>query len=78
MEVDKNNEMINDQLEILVNDKDEVLSYAIVGGVGSEALSVPYSKVPKDFREVFEYKYFKYKNGEIIKNPDYSPETQIE
>jgi len=60
----------NDELKITVNENDEVVGYAVVGGISGE-ISVPYEKAPADFVEVFAPKYFLYKNGEFSVNPDY-------
>lgn len=70
MKFEEENANRNDELKITVNDKDEVVGYAIVGGISGQ-ISVPYEKAPADFTEVFAPKYFLYKNGEFSVNPDY-------
>ncbi len=63
----------NEQLNIKVNDKNEIIQYAIVGGVGGGGIFVPYEIAPDDFRESYKKKYFLYKDGVISVNPDYEP-----
>ncbi|MFG0929497.1 DUF2977 domain-containing protein [Staphylococcus sp. 231237_7MaSpsaltlick] len=70
MEFENEDANRNDELKIYVNDKDEIIGYAIVGGISGQ-ISVPYEKAPANFVEVFAPKYFLYKNGEISENPDY-------
>lgn len=70
MEFQNEDENRNDELKLTLNDKDEVVGYAIVGGISGQ-IGVPYEKAPADFVEVFAPKYFLYKNGEFSVNPDY-------
>ncbi|MFQ3903762.1 DUF2977 domain-containing protein [Staphylococcus sp. 50Mo3-1] len=60
----------NNELKITLNDKDEVVGYAIIGGISGE-IGVSYEKAPANFVEVFSPKYFLYKNGELKVNPNY-------
>lgn len=70
MEFQNEDENRNDELKLTLNDKDEVVGYAIIGGISGQ-IDVPYEKAPADFVEVFAPKYFLYKNGEFSVNPDY-------
>lgn len=63
--------MENEQetVDIRVNDKNEIIAYAFVGGVGGTDVSK--TILPKKFREKFNSKYYVYVDGEIKLNPDY-------
>lgn len=70
MEFQNEDENRNDELKLNLNDKDEVVGYAIIGGISGQ-IGVPYEKAPANFVEVFSPKYFLYKNGELKVNPNY-------
>lgn len=65
--------LINDKLNINVNDNDEIISFAIVGGVGDEGIFVSYDIAPDNFITDFQRGYFLYKDGAISVNPDFEP-----
>ncbi|HDF7500008.1 TPA: DUF2977 domain-containing protein [Staphylococcus aureus] len=54
-------------MQILVNKRNEIISYAIIGGF-EEGIDI------ENFSQVFRPKAFKYSNGEIVFNEDYSEE----
>ncbi|HDE0341498.1 TPA: DUF2977 domain-containing protein [Staphylococcus aureus] len=58
-------------MQILVNKRNEIISYAIIGGF-EEGIDI--ENLPKNFSQVFRPKAFKYSNGEIVFNEDYSEE----
>lgn len=68
---------LNPEMNIRVNEKDEIVQYAIVGGVGEKGIYVPYEVFPSDFFEQYEYKYYLYKDGKVSVNPDYEPKQEI-
>ncbi|NQD98152.1 DUF2977 domain-containing protein [Staphylococcus xylosus] len=63
--------MENEQetVDIRVNDKNEIIAYAFIGGVGG--VEVSKDILPEHFRENYDYKYYLFVEGEISKNPDY-------
>ncbi|HHQ6502841.1 TPA: DUF2977 domain-containing protein [Staphylococcus aureus] len=58
-------------MQILVNKRNEIISYAIIGGFEE---GVDIESLPENFSQVFRPKAFKYLNGEIVFNEDYSEE----
>lgn len=58
-------------MEIKTNDKDEIIAYAVVGGV--DGVDIPDEIIPEDFREKFDQKYYFYKDGKITVNENYKP-----
>lgn len=58
-------------MQILVNKRNEIISYAIIGGF-EEGIDI--ENLPENFSQVFRPKAFKYSNGEIVFNEDYSEE----
>ncbi|MFK3494343.1 DUF2977 domain-containing protein [Staphylococcus aureus] len=58
-------------MQILLNKRNEITSYAIIGGF-EEGIDI--EKLPENFSQVFRPKAFKYSNGEIVFNEDYSEE----
>ncbi|HDZ8650477.1 TPA: DUF2977 domain-containing protein [Staphylococcus aureus] len=58
-------------MQILLNKRNEIISYAIIGGF-EEGIDI--EKLPENFSQVFRPKAFKYSNGEIVFNEDYSEE----
>lgn len=65
--------VINDKLNLKVNANDEIISFAIVGGVGDEGIFISYDVAPENFIDDFQRGYFLYKDGEITVNPDFEP-----
>lgn len=63
-------------LNIKINDKNEIIAYAIIGGVNGIDISI--DVLPDSFRENFDSKYYLYVDGKIKTNPDYvAPETHL-
>ncbi|HDD0457951.1 TPA: DUF2977 domain-containing protein [Staphylococcus aureus] len=58
-------------MQILVNKRNEIISYAIIGGF-EEGIDI--ENLPENFSQVFRPKVFKYSDGKIIFNEDYSEE----
>ncbi|HDP5854225.1 DUF2977 domain-containing protein [Staphylococcus aureus] len=58
-------------MQILVNKRKEIISYAIIGGF-EEGIDI--ESLPENFSQVFRPKAFKYSDGKIIFNEDYSEE----
>ncbi|WP_381414736.1 DUF2977 domain-containing protein [Staphylococcus aureus] len=58
-------------MQILVNKRNEIISYAVIGGF-EEGIDI--ENLPENFSQVFRPKAFKYSNGEIVFNEDYSEE----
>lgn len=77
MEMETKDTNLNPEMNIKVNEKDEIVQYAIIGGVGEEGIFVPYEVFPDDFREKYDYKYYLYKDGKVTVNPNYKPSQQI-
>lgn len=63
-------------LNIKVNDKNEIIAYAIIGGVNGIDISI--DVLPDSFKENFDSKYYLYVDGNIKVNPDYvAPEIHL-
>ncbi|CCI60109.1 hypothetical protein SEQMU2_01865 [Staphylococcus equorum subsp. equorum Mu2] len=63
-------------VNIKVNDKNEIIAYAIIGGVNGIDISI--DVLPADFIENFDSKYYLYVDGNIKTNPDYvAPEIHL-
>ncbi|HDE8880747.1 TPA: DUF2977 domain-containing protein [Staphylococcus aureus] len=58
-------------MQILVNKRNEIISYAIIGGF-EEGIDI--ENLPENFSQVFRPKAFKYSDGKIIFNEDYTEE----
>ncbi|HEH7943942.1 DUF2977 domain-containing protein [Staphylococcus aureus] len=58
-------------MQILVNKRNEIISYAVIGGF-EEGIDI--ENLPENFSQVFRPKAFKYSDGKIIFNEDYSEE----
>ncbi|HDF5531536.1 TPA: DUF2977 domain-containing protein [Staphylococcus aureus] len=58
-------------MQILVNKRNEIISYAVIGGF-EEGIDI--ENLPENFSQVFRPKAFKYSNGKIIFNEDYTEE----
>ena len=59
-------------MQILLNDKKEITSYAIVGGFEN---GVEVDNIPRDFINSFKPLKYKYENEQISLNEDYSEEV---
>ncbi|MDE5042490.1 DUF2977 domain-containing protein [Staphylococcus aureus] len=58
-------------MKILVNKRNEIISYAVIGGF-EEGIDI--ENLPENFSQVFRPKVFKYSDGKIIFNEDYTEE----
>ena len=58
-------------MEILLNDKNEILSFALVGGFDN---GIQVNEYPEDFILYFKPKFFIYSDGIIKRNPYYVEE----
>lgn len=58
-------------MEILLNDKNEILSFALIGGFDN---GIQVNEYPEDFILYFKPKFFIYSNGIIKRNPYYVEE----
>lgn len=58
-------------MRILLNDNDEIIGYAIVGGLEGD-FEVSDEIIPSGFKEDFEPRRFIYSNGAIIYNKNYN------
>lgn len=61
-------------MRILLNDNNEIIGYATVGGLEGD-FEVHDSIVPQDFTQTFKPKYYLYQDEKIIINPNYQTET---
>ena len=61
-------------MEILLNDKNEILSFALVGGFDN---GIQVNEYPEDFIFYFKPKFFIYSDGVIKRNPYYVEEDNI-
>lgn len=59
-------------MQILINEKSEIIAYATVGGI-IDSITV---EIPESVLQDNPLSY-KYENGEFIKNSDYKPPTEI-
>ncbi|WP_353462464.1 DUF2977 domain-containing protein [Mammaliicoccus sciuri] len=69
-------ENLNKELKIIINTNNEITGYATIGGIEGE-ISIPYEKVPADFIENFDSKYYLYVDGQVKENENYEP-PQVE
>ncbi|MBU3873232.1 DUF2977 domain-containing protein [Staphylococcus coagulans] len=60
-------------MQVLVNNRNEIISYAIIGGFED---GIDIENFPANFSQVFRPKVFKYSNGMIIFNENYSEEKE--
>ncbi len=58
-------------MQILVNKRNEIISYAVIGGF-EEGIDI--ESLPENFSQFFRPKVFKYSDGKIIFNEDYTEE----
>lgn len=58
---------------IITNDKQEIISYADVGGIED---GIEVASVPEGFVENYKPLYYLYQDGEVIVNPSYKEPVQ--
>lgn len=68
--------MENKTINIKVNENNEIIAYASVGGVNG--IDIPVDSLPDNFTTDFKNGYFLYKDGVISVNPDFEPSHEIE
>ena len=64
-------------MQILLNQNNEIIAYAVSGGIereGYETVTIENNFIPKSFRQSFKPKYFLYKDGEVKVNTNYEEE----
>lgn len=61
-------------MEILLNDKNEILSFALVGGFDN---GIQINEYPEDFILYFKPKFFIYFNGIIERNPNFEEDNNF-
>ena len=64
-------------MQILLNQNNEIIAYAVSGGIereGYETVTIENNSIPKSFRQSFKPKYFLYKDGEVKVNANYEEE----
>lgn len=59
-------------MEILLNDKNEILSFALVGGFDN---GIQVNEYPEDFISYFKPKFFIYSDGDIKINPNFEEDN---
>ena len=59
-------------MEILINDKNEILSFALVGGFDN---GIQIDEYPEDFISYFKPKFFIYSDGDIKINPNFEEDN---
>lgn len=59
-------------MEILLNDKNEILSFALVGGFDN---GIQINEYPEDFISYFKPKFFIYSDGDIKINPNFEEDN---
>ncbi|WP_454909931.1 DUF2977 domain-containing protein [Staphylococcus saprophyticus] len=66
-------------MQILLNQYNEIVAYAVVGGIEREGyvtVTIENNQVPISFRELFKPSFYIFENGEIKLNPNYHEETE--
>lgn len=66
-------------MQILLNQYNEIVAYAVVGGIereGYETVTIEDNQAPNSFRELFKSSFYIFENGEIKLNPNYREETE--
>lgn len=66
-------------MQILLNQNNEIIAYAVSGGIereGYKTLTIEDNQVPDSFRELFKPSFYIFENGEIKLNPNYHEETE--
>lgn len=61
-------------MKILLNDKEEITDYAIIGGFEN---GIEVDNIPDDFINNFKPLKYKYKDGQISLNKNYSEEVDV-
>ncbi|MBF7022475.1 DUF2977 domain-containing protein [Staphylococcus kloosii] len=64
-------------MRILINENNEIVGYATVGGLEGD-FEIDDSIVPLDFTQKYKSKYYLYQNEQIVVNPNYQIETPIQ
>lgn len=57
-------------MQIQVNESGRIIGYAIVGGFAD---GIEVETVPESFEEAFQPGKYRYENGEILEDPDFTP-----
>lgn len=68
-------------MQILLNQNNEIIAYAIIGGVereGYETVTIEDNQVPNSFRETFKPSFYIFENEEVKLNPNYHEEEKVE
>lgn len=66
-------------MQILLNQYNEIIAYAVVGGIereGYETVTIEDNQAPNSFRELFKPNLYIYSNGEIKLNSNYHEEIE--
>ena len=68
-------------MQILVNSNNEIIAYAVIGGIerdGYETVTIEDNQVPNSFRETFKPSFYIFENEEVKLNPNYHEEEKVE
>lgn len=57
-------------MKLAVNENNEIIGFTRIGGL-PDAVDFDENKVPSDFDYNFKSSFYLFKDGEIVKNPDY-------
>lgn len=66
-------------MQILLNQYNEIIAYAIVGGIereGYETVTIEDNQVTNSFRELFKPSFYIFENGEVKLNPNYHEKNE--
>ena len=66
-------------MQILLNQYNEIIAYAVVGGIereGYETETIEDNQVPNSFRELFKPSFYIFENGEVKLNPNYHEKNE--
>ena len=66
-------------MQILLNQNNEIIAYAVSGGIereGYKTLTIEDNQVPDSFRELFKPSFYIFENGEVKLNPNYHEENE--
>lgn len=64
-------------MKLAVNENNEIIGFTRIGGL-PDAVDFDENKVPSDFDYNFKSSFYLFKDGEIVKNPDYvAPEPLV-
>lgn len=64
-------------MQILVNNDNEIIGYATIGGF-ENGINIENDNIPQGFIQNYKPKYYLYQNEQIIVNPNYQTETPME